>query len=144
MNPAPPKPPSKNADRKALAAYFSELRRWAKALGRWEASLDEREAAFERAVDQADDDAVQRYAGSFEPDRGADRGTVVEFSCGHEHAVSYPPEDECDCGDEEAATGCPCPKCSKVRMVWFAKEPAGKGDEVEWLESLWKLEDRRG
>ena len=43
MNPAPPKPPA-TADRKALAAYYSELRRWAKALERWEADLDQREA----------------------------------------------------------------------------------------------------
>ena len=52
MNPAPPKPPSKNADRKALAAYWSELRRWAKALADWEADLDEREAAFEDYDDE--------------------------------------------------------------------------------------------
>lgn len=140
MNPAPPKPPSKNANRKALAAYFSELRRWAEALRRWEADLDERETAFEKAVDEADDNTVQRYA----------NGVTVgaDWSAGHDRSVSYTATEEdedCDCGDEEATAGCSCPKCRKIMAQWYsANDPVPPaGDEIEWLEKLWKLRDER-
>jgi hypothetical protein len=139
MNPAPPKPPSKTADRKALAAYYSELRRWAQALEQWEADLDEREAAFEQAVDAAPDETVQRYAESI--------GTAVDED----------DEDEmdCECDAEAAAAGCDCPKCEEIRAAWVEEShlrkearKAGakfitKDDEMKWLDDLWKLEDKR-
>ena len=132
MNPAPPKPPSKNADRKALAAYYSELRRWAKALEQWEADLDDREAAFEQALDEVDDETVQQYAG------------IIN---GHHSAVEDEDEDEmdCDCDAEAAAAGCDCSKCEMIRKNWVAQSKAHKkaGDEVAWLEDLWNLEDKR-
>lgn len=140
MNPAPPKPPSKNANRKALAAYFSELRRWAEALRRWEADLDERETAFEKAVDEADDNTVQRYANGV--------AVGVDWSTGHYSVVGEDgtvEEDDCDCGDEEATAGCTCPKCRKIMAQWYSvNDPVlPAGDEIEWLEKLWKLKDER-
>ena len=141
MNPAPPKPPSKTADRKALAAYYSELRRWAQALEQWESDLDEREAAFEQAVEDAPDETVQRYAGMI----------------GDESDVDEDDEDEmdCECDAEAAAAGCDCPKCEAIREAWVEEShlrkearKAGakfvtKDEEMNWLESLWKLEDKR-
>ena len=139
MNPAPPKPPSKTADRKALAAYYSELRRWAQALERWEADLDERESTldeqqgiFEAALENADDPTVQRYA-----DRSG--YTVVDES---------DDEEDCGCNDEAAAAGCDCPTCEDTRQEWLRISREHKGtpktsDEVNQLEALWKLEDKR-
>ena len=146
MNPAPPKPPSKNAERKAWQAYYSELRRWAKALERWEADLDEREAAFERAVEDAPDDAVQRYAGNFvEDDCCCDEGT-----CNIHPNQDYGEDEmDCDCDNQAAIAGCDCPKCEMMRKSWLEQDKKKKkvkepiGDDVKWLENLWKLEDKR-
>lgn len=127
MNPAPPKPPSKNADRKALAAYWSELRRWAEALKNWEADLDHREAVLEAVIEDADDETVRRYAG----------------------AVSEEDEDEgCGCTVEDAKDGCECPTCMDWRQGQATAAKAKKakeslGEEIKWLEDLWKLEDKR-
>jgi hypothetical protein len=129
MNPAPPKPPLKTADRKAWQSFYSELRRWAQALEQWESDLDEREAAFEQAVEEAPDETVQRYAESV-------GNTVVDDD-----------EDEmdCECDAEAAAAGCDCPKCEMMRKDWVeqSKGPEKAGDGIQWLEDLWKLEDKR-
>ena len=121
MNPAPPKPPSKGADRKALAAYYSELRRWAQALERWEAELDEREAVLASGGDYDDD------------------GDIIVDD----------PDMECDCTTEDAESGCDCPACEKwrseraKRMMQRQQAAATAGDEVQWLENLWNLPDKR-
>jgi hypothetical protein len=141
MNSTPPRPPSKNADRKALAAYFSELRRWANALEQWEADLDERESVFEEAMDEASDEKVRNYANRIagEPlDEDEDEDEM-----------------DCECDAEAAAAGCDCPKCEAIREAWveesrLRKEASKvrpgivtKSDEMDWLENLWKLEDNR-
>ncbi len=104
MNPAPPKPPI-NATRKALAAYHSELRRWAEALKRWEEALDQRETELA--------DAMDAFEGEFNglapagPDYG---GYQVE----------------------------------EVKELMKNQQEAVKvGEEITWLEDLWKLPDRR-
>jgi hypothetical protein len=119
MNPAPPQPPAKNADRKAILAYHSELRRWADALARWEADLDRREQAYH-----------------------GDDGSLMD---------DYDPGDieECDCTVEEVDAGCDCPACERFRseraqtMMKRQQEAVKVGDEIEFLENLWKLPDRR-
>ena len=121
MNPAPPQPPAKNADRKAILAYHSELRRWADALARWEANLDKRENAL---MEHEND------------------GSLMD---------DYDPGDmeECDCTVEEADAGCDCPACERFRseraqkMIARQQEAVKAGDELQWLEDLWKLPDRR-
>jgi len=127
MNPAPPKPPAKNADRKAILAYHSELRRWAEALRRWEADLDRREnnlIDFSREEREAMDD-----------------GDTMVDDDGDEM--------DCDCTSEEAEAGCDCPSCEKWRsdrakaMMKSQQAAVKAGDEVQWLEELWNLPDRR-
>lgn len=132
---AQPKPPSKTADRKALAAYFSELRRWAERLSKWETEtaeweldLDEREIALEQALNAAPDSVVQNYADSL----GA---TIVD-------------DDECECTEDEARDGCDCPPCRAWRrgQLEGAEEHAANVQvkhEIKELEALWKLEDKR-
>jgi hypothetical protein len=117
MNPAPPKPPSKNADRKAMAAYWSELRRWAEALANWEADLDRREAEL------ADPEEIYD-----------DNGDVI---------------DGCGCTTQDAEDGCDCPTCEDWRsrrakgMMKRQQDAAKTGDEIQWLEDLWRLPDKR-
>jgi len=134
MNPAPPKPPSKNADRKALAAYFSELRRWAEALKRWEADLDSREAALEQAIEGMSDQQVQNYADITAEGIATDEDDY-----------------DCDCDDEAAVAGCDCAKCEDTRRAWMKLAAESKdgqyknfaSQQVKWLEDLWKLPDTR-
>lgn len=96
MNPAPPKPPSKNADRKAMAAYWSELRRWSEALKNWEANLDARETQLKQDV--ADLEKAQGYEIGDEYELDED-GDVMD----------------CDCTTDDAEDGCDCPACEKWR-----------------------------
>jgi hypothetical protein len=124
------------ATQKALQAWQSELRKLEKRLGEWsealaerERILEEQEQCFEQAVETADDAVVQRYA-----QIGEDPDTMIE--------------DECDCGPEEAAAGCDCPKCERRNKIanhrlTKPEKPEIKGDEVTWLEELWRLEDKR-
>src|SRR5271156_1582968 len=123
MNTAPPKPPSKNANRKAVAAYFSELRRWAQALESWEAALDQRETELAEAINEFEDD----------------ENVYVEGD----------DDDECNCTPELAEAGCDCPKCTMWRsnrakqMIVRQQDAVKAGDELQWLENLYKLSDKR-
>jgi hypothetical protein len=137
------------ATTKALQAWQSELRRLEKRLEEWhneltarEKTLEQQEAAFADALDNADGETVQLYADKFSPS-------------------DEPCDEDCGCTPEDAASNCDCPKCSSTRTDWAdtkhpqtngfgfpddepilsVRQPAG--DEVTWLESLWKLEDRR-
>jgi hypothetical protein len=143
MNPAPPKPPSKNANRKALAAYFSELRRWAEALKRWEADLDERERDFEDRFNQSDEEGSAKLKTVWDDENdhyGVDSDLLDDpiYS-----------EDECDCTTAEAEAGCDCPACVEWRsrrakkMMQRQQEAVKVGDEIQWLENLWNLPDKR-
>lgn len=143
MKPAP-KLPRKNASRKALAAYYSELRQWAQALEGWEAALLKQERSLEKALSKVPDEVIQSYA---------------QYNGDDPRDIDIDDED-CDCTDEAAAAGCDCQKCEDTREAWarFAdeklkpvrsfklkKEPDAiiRGDGVQWLEDLWKLEDKR-
>jgi hypothetical protein len=137
MNPAPPKPP-KTANRKALAAYYSELRRWAEALERWEADLDQREAEFEEQFNQSDAEGSAKLKSAYD-DYSDDGDTMVDDE----------DEMECGCTTEDAEEGCDCPVCEAWRverakkMMARQQEAAKSGDEVQWLEALWNLPDKR-
>lgn len=123
MNPAPPKPPSKNADRKAMAAYWSELRRWSEALAQWEADLDRRETEL----------ASAEAEGYIEDCDAMDSDTI----------------DACGCTSEDAEDGCDCPPCeswrsNRAKAMMKKQQAAVKaGDELQWLEELWQLPDKR-
>jgi len=124
MNPAPPKPPSKNADHKAVTAYYSELRRWAQALESWEVALDQRETELADAINDFEEDDENVYVEGDEDER-------------------------CECGEEEAEAGCDCPKCmtwrsNRAKQMMERQQAAVKaGDELQWLENLWTLPDKR-
>jgi hypothetical protein len=118
--------PSVPATTKALQAWQSELRHLEKRLEEWsndlavrEEDLEQHEAAFASVLDKADDETIQRYADYLE---------------------------DCGCTAEDAANGCDCPKCEQFRSKASSPTiavPGDKGDEVEWLENLWKLKDGR-
>jgi len=91
------------ATTKALQAWHSELRHLEKRLGEWanilaerERLLEEQEAAFSAAVDDAPDEVVKHYANN--------------------HA--YDIDEDCGCTPEDAVTGCDCPKCEQGRAHW--------------------------
>jgi hypothetical protein len=143
---------------KALQAWQSELRRlerrleeWSAALAKREKTLEQQEAAFDAAIENADGETVQLYADRFSHDDD------MLDSCGDSH---------CGCTPEDAASNCDCPKCVRARADWAAegdeiprkfplsdgfgfpletpaKQQLPVGDEVKWLENLWKLEDSR-
>ena len=133
---------------KALQAWQSELRRLEKRLEEWandlaerEEILEEQEENFADAVDEADGETVQLYANKFSPDEPR-------------------PDGDCGCTTEDVEGGCDCPKCEDRRIrteayhsptIILDRRPypgdkgdkGDKGDEVQWLESLWKLNDKR-
>jgi hypothetical protein len=142
------------ATTKALQAWQSELRRLEKRLEEWsndlaerEENLEQQEAAFADAVENADGETVQLYADHFSHDDDEDDGMDCD-------------ENDCGCTPEDAASNCDCPKCTGARRDWvkagdeilppgsridisraFQRQPVG--DEVKWLENLWKLKDDR-
>jgi hypothetical protein len=140
------------ATTKALQAWQSELRRleqrleeWANDLAQREEILEEQEEAFATAVDGADGETVQLYADHVAQDSGSylidENGDIRE-------------ENDCGCTPEDVEEGCDCPKCESVRhqervatdqrKTEAAKAKKGvQGDEVQWLENLWKLNDKR-
>jgi hypothetical protein len=161
------------ATTKALQAWQSELRRLEKRLEEWSHELDAREetlqqqeASFEGVLNGADDETVQRYALSQQAEDVADDLDMSDiftedgdYDCTDRfvHGV------DCGCSPEDAAANCDCPKCKSTRQDWIKagdsrkfplsdgfgfpiiaprREPP-KGDEVTWLESLWKLKDNR-
>lgn len=146
---------------KALQAWQSELRRlekrleeWANDLAQREEILEEQEEAFATAVDEADGETVQLYASKFPPDsrKGAGRLKDDECYCDEGTCDIHPDQDgECGCTPEDSKAGCDCPKCEKMRTVAggvrrsavLNLSAANLGDEVEWLDNLWKLDDKR-
>jgi len=137
MNPAPPKPPAKFANRKAMMAYHSELRRWADSLRRWEADLDQRETEIAEAINEYE----RTYNGS--------HGQHEEDSDLLDWDMPIDSDDDCECTSENAEAGCDCPPCREWRsrraqaMMARQQDAVKAGDELQWLEDLWKLPDRR-
>jgi hypothetical protein len=131
--PDPPKKPGRNATEKALSAFHSELRRYRDVLETFAADL-------EKFSDELNQRAQEL----------ADRGKYLNDD-----------KDECDCGPQDALDGCECDTCTEWRALrvhaghdepaprtttsdeplYLMQQPAG--DEVNWLEGLYKLKDRR-
>jgi hypothetical protein len=134
-SPAKPKP-GHPLNAKALAAYHSELRRYEKSLVEYQRFLESRErelVSWEEALEE-------RVDGLDEEDDDN----------------PYGPE-ECECGQEEALGGCDCEACESWRFahkatVTYEKSEAKQrnapaaptaGDEVDFLERMFKLKDKR-
>lgn len=129
--PTPPKRPALNATRKALLAFESQLKAYHKKLEQWDKLLQEKTRLIEEAtVEMFEDEDYCCYC---------EKGTCIE----HDYEED---EEECECGPEEAKAGCPCDPCAtwrvnQKRMV--TNQPDVVGDEVKFLESLFKLKDVR-
>jgi hypothetical protein len=137
----PSTPVPEKATKKALLALQSELRRLERALQEkeerlehWEADLQEREADWQEAMCGVGDDDYEE--------------------CEAESA------EECDCGPQDALDGCECFTCESWReynpaamraagsryMVTERRpmpESLKQGDEVDWLNKLFLLKDKR-
>jgi hypothetical protein len=124
---SPTKPkPGTPLNSKALAAYHSELKRYEKSLVDYQRFLESKEreiVAWERANQVFDDE-------------GED----------------YGPE-ECDCTQEDAIAGCDCEACEGWRfthkqtiahsLMEADAAIAKDGDEINFLERLFELKDKR-
>lgn len=131
------KPPSKlgkNPDEKALLAYASELRRYARTLEEWDARLRRDEATIKQ-VARVKDFLAQLKSNGFTSTPKPDS----------KNKVTHPslPTPECGCPIEAACEGCDCPECIDWRkefkvtehMVdeWRAKDIIAHATTV-WLE----------
>jgi len=128
---APPKLPKKKLiNRKSVLAYYSELRRWAETLENRESMLDARETELAEAINE-----YERMYNSHDDSDLLD--TPIDS------------DDDCDCTTESAAAGCDCPPCREWRsrrakkMMASQQAAVKEGDELQWLEELWNLPDRR-
>jgi len=125
--PAKPKTkPGTPLNAKALNAWHSELLRYERRLVQWEADLEAREADLDTAV-------TENWAEDCEGEE------------------LYGPE-ECDCGPQDALDGCDCETCECWRFAHKqtvayensqAKSRNEAGDEVQFLERLFELKDKR-
>ena len=126
---APLKPPNKLVNRKSVLAYYSELRRWAKALERRSDELADQETELARAMTE------------FEMEHNQEDSDLLD--------TPIESDDECECTSENAEAGCDCPPCREWRsrraqkMMASQQAAVKEGDELQWLEDLWKLPDRR-
>jgi hypothetical protein len=127
--PTPPAKPAVNATRKALLAYHSELQKYHQKLREWETLLSKRNKELMEARD------------AFEEMVNADEEWGFDLD-----------DDECECGPSDAIDGCTCETCCSWRddnpaaMRVHGKEaklPVVAGDEVQWLEKLFDLKDKR-
>ena len=133
--PKPPAKPATTATRKALLAYHSELQKYHEKLVQWETLLSQKNAELIEMREEFEE--------------------MVEAE-----GYGWDDEDEeCECGPTEALEGCPCETCESWReMNPAAMRAAGSkftdtsrrpvpaalaGDEVQWLESLFTLKDKR-
>jgi len=136
-SPKPPTKPEIKATRKALLAYHSELQKYHEKLVQWETLLTQRNADL---IKMREDFEVLVEQSGYDWDDEDD-------------------DEECECGPTEALEGCPCETCESWRdMNPAAMRAAGSkftdtsrrpvpavaaGDEVQWLESLFTLKDKR-
>jgi hypothetical protein len=121
MKPRPTAPdkPKTPINAKALNAYASELRRYERKLVEWEADLEAREADLDTAM-------TENWA-----------------ECG-EDEDAYAPE-VCECTPLDAKRGCDCEQCVDMRAdeTDECDAKAAAGDEVQFLERLFELKDKR-
>lgn len=135
--PTPPTKPDVRATRKALLAYHSELQKYHEKLQQWEQLLSTRNQELMEAR-QDFDDLMEREGMGFEEECYCDEGTC------NLHADYDDDEEDCECGPEDAKAGCPCETCFQWRKLQKeAKQPVVVGDEVQWLEKLMTLKDKR-
>ncbi len=141
--PKPPDRPAKNATRKALLAFHSELNRYHEQLAKWDNQL------------KAETEIYMNEVNAFNKQ-------LAEYGLDRDDFVDMDEEDceDCECGPTEAIEGCPCVTCEAWREINpAAMRAAGSrftdmtrkpmpeslqvGDEVQWLEKLITLKDKR-
>jgi hypothetical protein len=116
-----PAKPGANATKKAVLAFYSQLKKYHSKLEELDVRLQAKEAELrelEEIYEEMDEDEL---------------------------------EDELDCGCTvaDAKAGCDCPDCDiwrdmekcRIRAEEKSKKPSN--DEVEFLEGLFKLKDKR-
>lgn len=119
-----PAKPGKDATKKAILAFYSQLKKYHKKLEELDVRLQAKEAEL-REIQEMFEEVDEEES-----------------------------EEELDCGCTvaDAKTGCDCPDCDIWRDMEACRirkqgaKPAakdGKGDEVEFLESIFKLKDKR-
>jgi hypothetical protein len=123
------------ATKKALLALQSELRRL-------ERTLQEREEflkAYEQRLIERDQQ-LERDVADLEDCDG--------FEC-DEYECEAEERDECDCDHLDAEEGCECATCQFYSQEQSKRETpqienaAGRQAEVDWLEKLFTLKDKR-
>jgi hypothetical protein len=128
--PKPPAAPPIKATRKALLAYHSELKKYHKKLQEWEDLLCQRNEELMEAKDEFE--AMMEDDWPFEEDDEDEK--------------------EGECSKQDVTDDCKCDTCESWRVAAGfnlrtneprSKKPALAGDEVKWLESLFKLKDKR-
>lgn len=124
--PQPPAKPPVAATRKALLAYHSELQKYHQKLDQWETLLTQKNNEL---IDMREEFEEMVESEGFEWE-GED-------------------EDECECNGWDAQQGCECGTCEVWRkendcpLEPEEKPTAAAGDEVQFLENLFKLKDKR-
>src|SRR5271166_5324157 len=134
----PPAKPEVKATRKALLAYHSELQKYHEKLDEWEELLSKRQAELIEDKESFEALDEEGWWGDDEEDG------------------------ECECGPSDALDGCECKTCGSWREFNpAAMRAAGSkyvdttrrplpaslqpvvGDEVQFLEKLFELKDKR-
>lgn len=126
--PKPPAKPDTTATRKALLAYHSELQKYHEKLQQWETLLS-----------QKNDELIEMRE-EFEEMVEAEGYGWDENGDGDE-------DEECECTGWDASNGCECNTCEKWRIdndcPLEPEETPKIGDEVQFLEKLFELKDKR-
>lgn len=119
-----PLKPGKNADQKALNAYYSELRRWAQNLAEWEQNLTAREAALEEECDCSPEDAMD----------GCECPTCENWRSANPAAMRIG-------SNYVDMTRRQVPQSLMEKYVQPKAQPVG--DEIVFLDKLFSLKDKR-
>jgi hypothetical protein len=130
--PEPPaKPKGTPINAKALNAWHSELRAYERRLVQWEADLEMRECDLDTAISQNWAEDCDPYC--------EDDIDMEDGAC-------------CECTQKDALAGCDCETCecwrsshkATVAYERSAAKPWNEaGDEVQFLERLFELKDKR-
>lgn len=137
--PTPPAKPPANATRKALLAFHAELKQYHEKLQQWDAQLQNETARYMNEVAAFNKELAAQ---------GLDRDDFVDDECYCDEGTCniHPDQDsECECTGWDASNGCECDTCEKWRVdndCPLEPEPT-IGDEVQFLEKLFELKDKR-
>ncbi len=124
--PKPPAKPDTTATRKALLAHHSELQKYHEKLAQWENLLVQKNAELIEMREEFEE-MVEAEGYGWDEDE----------------------DEECECTPEDAKAGCPCGECDEWRFfnqtgrAKKEEKPVIVGDEVVFLEGLFKLKDKR-